>query len=264
MSQPCDLPLGARRIQLASGAEEVICAEEALFLDIAGTRLLSMRTPMGEAADLAWALGFLASEGVIEDLSEVKSMTFHAAADQNQEDEVKPADEVRVELWRPSNIDRLGSLARTHEMRASCGLCGVTSAAGLVKGLKPLASDMPKLSLPAIGQMVEKLRSNQPLFDATGGCHGAALLKASGDLVALSEDIGRHNALDRAIGFAMQKGLYLRDCVAVLSGRAGYEMVIKAVRVGVPIVLSIGAASSSGPPSGVMPTMLSGPGTDAS
>ncbi|MCK6593222.1 MAG: formate dehydrogenase accessory sulfurtransferase FdhD, partial [Polyangiaceae bacterium] len=230
---------------LEGEGHDLIVREEPLFLDIGGTRLLTMRTPMGEEMDKAWALGFLASEGVIADRSEVQDMAFTPSAKQ-EATSGQGADEVRVRLWRSGAPERIGLLARTHEMRASCGLCGVQTADMLVRDLPKLAPGAPKLAVGEIARLVDKLRVNQPLFAATGGCHGTAIASPSGELLALAEDIGRHNALDRAIGLCLQRGVYLRDCIAVISGRAGYELVIKALRVGLPMMLSVGAASGFG------------------
>jgi FdhD protein len=232
-------PTGARAVPLPGGGHDLVVIEEPLFLDIAGTRLLTMRTPMGEAADLDWALGFLASEGVIEDISEIRELAFTQG-----DPAAQTADEVRVGLWRPSATDRLGSLTRTHEMRASCGLCGVASAESLAKGIRPLPTARPAITPVQTASLIAQLRVAQPLFAATGGCHGAGIAAPTGAFHAVAEDIGRHNALDRALGACLRLGVRPADSVAVLSGRAGYELVVKCLRVGVPVIVSVGAASS--------------------
>jgi len=241
-----EIPTGATRIMLADGGHEIVVREEALFMEVNGTRLLTMRTPMGEQADREWALGFLAGEGVIEDLSEIKKLTYIPAESQQGEanaDE-QAADLVRVELWRPGSSERLGSLSRTHEMRASCGLCGVSTPEALTRNCKTLSEGKPQLNALSIAHFVEELRKQQPLFNATGGCHGTAIMNAQGQTLAVREDIGRHNALDRAVGACIEQGVYFDECIAVLSGRAGYELVVKCLRVGIPIILSVGAAST--------------------
>lgn len=242
---PTKLPAGAEQLMLADGSVEIVVREEALFLDVAGTQLLTMRTPMGEAADREWALGFLAGEGVIEDLSEVRAIHYTPASEQSDlASDQRAADLIRVELNRSGASERLGSLSRTHEMRASCGLCGVSSPQALVQGFKTLKEGTPVIRANQLQGLVDNLRAQQPLFAATGGCHGTAIVNASGKQLAVREDIGRHNALDRAIGACMEAGVYFDECIAVLSGRAGYELVVKCLRVGISTILSVGAAST--------------------
>ena len=100
------------------------------------------------------------------------------------------------------------------------------------------------LAPETIVEAVRALAADQPLFDATGACHAAALLSGDGRVLAAAEDVGRHNALDKAIGRAVLSGADMTRCVAVLSGRAGYDLVIKLLRVGCPVIISISAPSA--------------------
>jgi FdhD protein len=154
-------------------------------------------------------------------------------------------DVVRVSLVDPTLAKGAsGKLARAHELRASCGLCGRASAEGLAAGLAPLEAGKPRVDLASLAGMVRALEERQELFRRTGGCHGAAIFSATGELWSVAEDVGRHNALDKAIGEAARDGRALGEGVAVLSGRGGFELVLKALRVGIAVVASVSAASS--------------------
>ncbi|MCA8948386.1 MAG: formate dehydrogenase accessory sulfurtransferase FdhD, partial [Planctomycetes bacterium] len=135
-------------------------------------------------------------------------------------------------------------LERTHEIRSSCGVCGVADAAAILEGTPPLLPGVPRVARALVSRLVAGLRARQPLFDATGGCHGALVATADGNVVGAGEDVGRHNALDKAIGAAAVAGADLSRAIAVLSGRAGFDLVVKCLRVRIPIVVSISAPSA--------------------
>lgn len=237
------LPPGVARVLLPSGATEVVIREEMLELVVGGESLITMRTPMGADADREWALGFLATEGVIQDRSEVRAISTTEHSDPSNPDNTWQR--VQIELWRSSPAFG-GKLSRAHEMRASCGLCGADPSA-LIADLPPLRDVGPHMTPTELADMVEHLRENQPLFALTGGCHGCGVFGRSEqggfEAWAIREDVGRHNALDRAIGACLESGRRLGDGVAVLSGRSGYEMVLKCLRVGVAVIVSVGAPS---------------------
>jgi FdhD protein len=117
-------------------------------------------------------------------------------------------------------------------------------ARGLTDGLAPLVPGTPKVLASALAGMVTTLEAHQELFKKTGGCHAAGIFSPAGELWASAEDVGRHNALDKAIGLAARARRELSSAVAVLSGRGGFELVLKALRVGIPVVASVSAASS--------------------
>jgi FdhD protein len=219
--------------------EDWLVREEPLLLEVEGERVLTMRTP---GDDESLALGFLLGEGVISSASEVLELKRVPATASPPEAAV---DVVRIALAEPARArGTSGRLTRAHELRASCGLCGRTSAEGLTAGLPRLEAGRPRLALRSLDLMVQALEDRQELFHRTGGCHGAAIFSASGELWSAAEDVGRHNALDKAIGKAARDGRDFRDAVAVLSGRGGFELVLKALRVGIAIVASVSAASS--------------------
>ena len=233
-----DLP-GLARVDLPGGGVEWVIREEPLLLEVEGERVLTMRTP-GE--DEALALGFLLGEGVIASVDDVRSIERVPA---RAMDALAPVDVVRVRLTHPEKAKGAGGLlARAHEIRASCGLCGRASADGLTLGLAPLKAGVPRVARGSLGAMVALLETKQALFARTGGCHAAGIFSASGELWASAEDVGRHNALDKAIGLAARAGRDFGEAVAVLSGRGGFELLLKSLRVGIAVTASVSAASS--------------------
>jgi FdhD protein len=233
-----DLP-GLARVTLPGGGEESVIREEPLLIEVEGERVLTMRTP-GE--DEALALGFLLGEGVIGSCDEVRSIESVKARAERPEAAV---DVVRVALVNPARAKGAGGLlARAHEIRASCGLCGRTSADGLAKDLRTLAPGVPRVALASLAPMVALLEKTQALFQRTGGCHAAGIFSPRGELWASAEDVGRHNALDKAIGLAARARRDLTQGVAVLSGRGGFDLLLKSLRVGIAVTASVSAASS--------------------
>jgi FdhD protein len=233
-----DLP-GLARVSLPEGGFEWLIREEPLLLEVEGERVLTMRTP-GE--DEALALGFLLGEGVIGSCADVRSIESLKARGESPEAAV---DVVRVSLENPARAKGAGGLlARAHEIRASCGLCGRASAEGLAQGLKALAPGVPRVALGSLAAMVALLEKTQALFRRTGGCHAAGIFSPEGELWASAEDVGRHNALDKAIGLAARAGRDLGRGVAVLSGRGGFDLLLKSLRVGIAVTVSVSAASS--------------------
>jgi len=223
---------------MTDGSVDTLVLEEPLMMICGGSRVLTMRTP-GAEAELA--VGFLASEGYIAGADEVESVTFEPV-EGCARGEV--TDTVRVALKQGELPALAARLTRTHEIRPSCGVCGLQDASELLTGVRPLVVSEPKVSPEAVQAMVAELSKRQLLFHATGACHGAALFDAGGALLALGEDVGRHNALDKAIGRALLDRRDLSRTIAVLSGRAGYELIIKLLRVGCPVIASISAPSA--------------------
>lgn len=233
-----DLP-GLARVALPQGGFEWVIREEPLLLEVEGERVLTMRTP-GE--DEALALGFLLGEGVIDSADDVRSIESVPARAERPEAAV---DVVRVGLVDPVRAKGAGGLlARAHEIRASCGLCGRASADGLAKDLRPLAPGVPRVALASLSHMVALLETKQALFQRTGGCHAAGIFSPAGELWASAEDVGRHNALDKAIGLAARARRDFSQGVAVLSGRGGFDLLLKSLRVGIAVTASVSAASS--------------------
>jgi FdhD protein len=129
-------------------------------------------------------------------------------------------------------------------MSASCGVCGKTSLEAVRVGAPPVGPG-PRLTSELVTGLPAALRAGQSVFEATGGLHAAGLFDVSGRLLCVREDIGRHNAVDKVVGDAMRFGrLPLHDTVLMVSGRAGFEIVQKARRAGIPVICSVSAPSS--------------------
>lgn len=229
-------PDGALVRTRADGSNDVIVREEPLLLVVHGQQLLTMRTP-GRDEDLA--LGFLLGEGVITAASGVRATRFTPG----DADDAR-ADEIAIELSAPPDAAMRGRLQRTHEIRSSCGVCGIADPNALLDGMPPLLPGVPRLPRRMVPELLVTLRKHQPLFAATGGCHGALVAAADGTVLGHGEDVGRHNALDKAIGMAARAGHDLARAVAVLSGRAGFDLVQKCLRVRIPILISVSAPSA--------------------
>lgn len=195
------------------------------------TAALTMRTP-GNDAELA--AGFLLAEGVVRTPDDVQCVTpcGHPNA-------------VRVEL-RPAVPVALAGLERHFTTSSSCGVCGKTSLDSLAARTSPLPdADRPWLAADVVHRLPAALRDSQPTFDRTGGLHAAALFDASGRLLLVREDVGRHNAVDKLVGAELMAGrLPLDRRVLLVSGRASFELAQKAVAAGVSVLAAVGAPSS--------------------
>ena len=215
---------------LDDGTSDELIREEPLMLRISGEPLLTMRTP---GDDAALGLGFVLSEGLVTSPADVLELSSSNG-------------ELVIALVATAAPRVKQRLARTHEIRASCGLCGLRDAEHLLDDLPPLLSGSPKLELERLAAFEHAFRARQAAFSATGGCHAAALFAQDGTVLGFGEDVGRHNALDKAIGFAARAGHPLERAIAMLSGRAGFDLVLKCLRLRVPVVLSMSAPSSLG------------------
>lgn len=190
-----------------------------------------MRTP-GHDEELV--AGFLYSEGLIRGAAEILALAHPEALLEGD-----CANVVAVELAGGGP-----AVERTFYASASCGVCGKSSIADLAIRA-PVVTSALRIGRKVLEALPERLRAEQSIFAQTGGLHGAALFDADGQLVAAREDIGRHNAVDKLIGWALAHGrLPLTDAVLMVSGRLGFEIVQKAIVAGLPVLASVGAASS--------------------
>lgn len=190
-----------------------------------------MRTP-GHDEELV--AGFLFSEGLIGSAAAIRSLAHPEALLEGDCENV-----VSVDLAGGGPV-----VERTFYASASCGVCGKSSIADLAIRAPKVTSSLT-IERRVLERLPERLRAEQAVFAETGGLHGAALFDAHGALLAAREDIGRHNAVDKLIGWALGAGrLPLSEALLVVSGRLGFEIVQKAIVAGIPVIASVGAASS--------------------
>jgi FdhD protein len=197
---------------------------------------VTMRTP-GHDENLA--VGFLFTEGIIRAGSDVQSVT---ARGQGADGSINV---VRVELVPGVTVD-FKRLERNFYMTSSCGVCGKASIdAVAVQGQYDIGAVDFQMTGEALGRLPAALKSQQAVFEQTGGLHASGLFDATGTIVALREDVGRHNALDKVIGHALLRGeVPLHRNGVMVSGRASFELMQKSKMAGVPLVAAVGAPSS--------------------
>ena len=220
-----------------------VAAEEPLQLSLDGKPLsIVMRTP---GNDLELALGLLWAEQVIRSLDDVARVRISAEAQENE-----PRVAVANDLVESNQVDVYlrGSAGRRPERSflatSACGVCGATTVESLALDFAPLPPG-PTVGAAMLPRLSDRLREQQRIFESTGGLHAAGLFDERGELQLLREDIGRHNAVDKVVGRALLDGrLPLERSVLAVSGRAGYEVVQKAVAAGIPILAAVGAPSS--------------------
>jgi len=216
--------------------DDYLAAEEPLEIRV-GTEPLSvtMRTP---GHDLELAAGFLFTEGIVRSADQIISLQ-PGVADENP----NAGNLVQAELI-PEVVPDFASMQRHFFAASSCGICGKASIdsvrSRLLKAPNPDFRCTPELLV----KLPDVLRSSQDVFQRTGGLHAAALFDSTGVVQVLREDIGRHNAVDKVIGWALQHGqLPLASSVLLVSGRGGFEIVQKAIVAGLPVVASVSAPS---------------------
>jgi FdhD protein len=199
---------------------------------------ITMRTP---GDDESLAVGFLLSEGILRAASDVQQVRPCGPA----AGPLELRNVVRVTLREGVAVD-LKRLERHFYTTSSCGVCGKTSLDALAIGsVAPLAEKLPPIAAAAIHRLPQRLRRAQAVFDRTGGLHAAALFNAAGELLALREDVGRHNAVDKLIGAEFRAGrVPLSERGILVSGRASFELLQKALMAGIPLLAAVGAPSS--------------------
>jgi len=198
---------------------------------------ITMRTP---GSDEELAAGFLLTEGIIAGPAELDAIGPCGPPAANGLINV-----VRVDLAPGVEVD-LARLERHFYTSSSCGVCGKASLEAVaVQGRYDLRGNALQIGADNLGALPERLRGMQSVFDRTGGLHASGLFDAAGQVRASREDVGRHNALDKLIGRALLKDeLPLSDCGVVVSGRASFELMQKAMMAGIPILAAVGAPSS--------------------
>ena len=213
-------------VRYPAGAEErdELAVEEPLEVRVNGRAVaVTMRTP-GHDEELA--LGFLVSEGIrpanASPTPDLAANTIDVAADG----------------FDPARLER------NFYTTSSCGVCGKGALEAVAVEAPRVESDL-RASLTLVGQLPDRLRSAQAAFALTGGLHATGLFSARGELLCAREDVGRHNAMDKVVGWAFREGLLpLADHLLCVSGRLSFELVQKAAVAGCPIVVAVGAPST--------------------
>ncbi|GGX63976.1 formate dehydrogenase accessory sulfurtransferase FdhD [Streptomyces hiroshimensis] len=236
-----------RVIRIRDGAvsarPDTLVAEEPMEIRLNGKPLaVTMRTP---GDDFALAAGFLVSEGVLGSADELANIVYCAGA---TEDGRNTYNVVDVRLAPGVPVPDV-TLERNVYTTSSCGLCGKASLDAVRTTARHPLSDGPagpmRLEPALLASLPDRLREAQRVFDRTGGLHAAALFSADGELLDAREDVGRHNAVDKIVGRALQQGLLpLSGTVLMVSGRASFELAQKAVMAGIPVLAAVSAPSS--------------------
>jgi FdhD protein len=226
----------------ASERADLLAAEEPLGIRLDGQALtLTMRTP-GDDLDLT--AGFLVSEGIVRRAQDIASIRVCTGEQCGHDSDAGHAlgNVADVVLAAPAGPAR----RRAFLTSSACGVCGKTSIDELVvAGDYDLPADETRVTAPVLAGLPDALRAAQRVFESTGGLHAAGLFTAAGELLAAREDVGRHNAVDKIVGWALRSGrLPLAGTVLLVSGRASFELVQKAVLAGIPVLAAVSAPSS--------------------
>jgi len=232
-----------RRVVRLRGAEtgvrpDALAAEEPLEIRVGGEALtVTMRTP-GHDFDLV--AGFLVGEGVVHGGEELAALRYCAGTDSEGANTYNVVDATVRGGAAPLSAHR--NLLTT----SACGLCGRDTVEAVRTHVRwPVADDVLQVGAELLYGLPDRLRAAQRTFDSTGGLHAAGLFDASGELLCAREDVGRHNAVDKVIGWALREGrLPLTGHLLLVSGRASFELTQKAALAGIPLLAAVSAPSS--------------------
>ena len=219
---------------------DTLVVEEPLEIRVNGSPVtVTMRTP---GSDIELARGFLLTEGVITDRDDVATVRYCRGAEQDGMNSYNTLDVTLAPGVRMPDVD----ITRNFYTASSCGVCGKASLEAVRLISRHACGDDPcRVPAATLSRLPEELRSAQKVFASTGGLHGAALFGVDGTLLAVREDVGRHNAVDKVIGWALESGrIPLAGTVLLVSGRASFELTQKAVMAGIPILAAVSAPSS--------------------
>ncbi|PZS34460.1 MAG: formate dehydrogenase accessory sulfurtransferase FdhD [Pseudonocardiales bacterium] len=225
-----------RRVERA----DTLAVEEPLEIRVGGRPLsVTMRTP-GDDFDLV--AGFLTTEGVIAGAGELATMRYCAGAPADGENTYNVVDAtVAGTVAVPAY-----SVERNFYTTSSCGVCGKASIEAIRTVSRwPVGADPATVTAAVLSGLPDALRAGQAVFDKTGGLHAAGLFDSTGGLLCLREDVGRHNAVDKVVGWAARSGaLPLTGRILMVSGRASFELAQKAVMAGIPVLAAVSAPST--------------------
>ncbi len=197
---------------------------------------VTMRTP---GHDKELAIGFLFTEGIISDISEVNSIEYCKTVKPEEEENV-----IRIELSPKVKVDE-EKLSRHFYTSSSCGVCGKSSIDAIRVKIPDVKARFTKVGASLVCKLPDVLKQAQKVFKHTGGLHACGLFEADGTLIRLREDVGRHNAVDKLIGsLLIEKKMPVTNKILMLSGRISFELVQKAARAGIQFIAAIGAPSS--------------------
>ncbi|AZP21429.1 formate dehydrogenase accessory sulfurtransferase FdhD [Streptomyces aquilus] len=220
---------------------DTLVAEEPLEIRLNGKPLaITMRTP---GDDFALAAGFLVSEGVLAEQGDLQNIVYCAGATVDGSNTYNVVDVRTTPGVKIPDI----TLERNVYTTSSCGLCGKASLDAVRTTARWPISDTPPVRVDPelLASLPDRLRAAQRVFDRTGGLHAAALFGGDGELLDIREDVGRHNAVDKLVGRALQSGaLPLSQAILLVSGRASFELAQKAVMAGIPVLAAVSAPSS--------------------
>lgn len=219
---------------------DTLVVEEPMELRVGGKPLaVTMRTP---GHDVELAHGFLLTEGVITAGVDVAAARYCDGVDDEGANTYNVLDVTLAQDVAPPET----GVERNFYTTSSCGVCGKGSLDAIrLRTEHSPAADTVVVTADTIAELPDTLRAAQKVFDATGGLHAAALFTADGEMLVLREDVGRHNAVDKVVGWAVTNArIPLRGTVLMVSGRASFELAQKAVMAGIPILAAVSAPSS--------------------
>lgn len=218
---------------------DVLAVEEPLELRINGEPfVVTMRTP---GNDLDLVHGLLHAEGLITGVADVSTARYCGGVGEDGENPYNQLDLALAAGVAPPTAEQRRQVFTS----SACGLCGATSIDQVLRDGRYELTDDLRIDRAVIAAAPDRLREQQRAFDKTGGLHGAALMDAAGGLACVREDVGRHNAVDKVIGWALREDrLPARDLALVVSGRASFELTQKAVLAGIAMLIAVSAPSS--------------------
>jgi FdhD protein len=235
---------GAAGDVTVSARADLLATEEPLGIRVDGTALtMTMRTP-GDDTELA--AGFLVGEAIVRCRDDIAGMKVCDGTTCGHLDHAEGEIGNIVDIALAPGVAMTAGARRSFMTTSACGVCGKTSIDDIcVLPQTPLASDATVFTPAVLTSLPDRLREAQRVFSSTGGLHAAALFTASGELLAIREDVGRHNAVDKIAGWALLNDkLPLSGCALLVSGRASFELVQKAVLAGIPLLAAVSAPSS--------------------
>ncbi|MGH3296883.1 MAG: formate dehydrogenase accessory sulfurtransferase FdhD, partial [Trebonia sp.] len=228
----------------ASARADLLAAEEPLGIRVDGTALtMTMRTP---GDDVELAAGFLVGEAIVRGRDDIAAMRVCDGTTCGHLDHTDDEIGNIVDISLAPGVEVTSAARRAFMTTSACGVCGKTSINDIcVLPQAPLSADSTVFEPAVIASLPDRLGEAQRVFSSTGGLHAAGLFTSSGGLLVAREDVGRHNAVDKIVGWALlQDKLPLAGCALLVSGRASFELVQKSVLAGIPLLAAVSAPSS--------------------